>query len=171
MTSKTQRWLMGLPLVLLPFTVAPSDAMAGEIIEGPTQCFASVSFTKGGLSGNTNCALAIVDAPGLPMGTQHIVDSSPFFLPGDLHTGLPGSSGPFLEEFVNDAGVSITGFHVEWGFGLDIGFEDIGVEGEFFDTVELMGDPGAFTGVWFTDASGFTGVHGGESFFLLTRRR
>jgi len=77
MTSKTKRWLMSLPLVMLPFTVTPMEAGAGEEVGGP--CFGFV-FTEGG---------GVVDH-------------------------------------------------------------------------------GAFTGVWFNDSSGHTGVHHGESFFLLT---
>jgi len=167
MTSKTKRWLMGLPLVLLPFSVAPSDAMAGEVINGP--CFGTVFFTEGGLGHFTDCAFAIVGSPvGEPLGTTPIFDEAPFPLPGDLAGHPHDTDGPFIEEFVNLAGNSMGGFHIEWGFGLDLGIDDIFVDDEFFDTVEFLGAPGAFTGVWFSDSDGTNSVHDGESFFLLT---
>jgi len=168
MTSKTKRWLMSLPLVMLPFTVTPMEAGAGEEVGGP--CFGFV-FTEGGgvVDHGTDCTFAIVGSPlEGPVGTTPIFDSPPFPLPGDLAGHPFDSDGPLIEEFVNLADISMSGFHIEWGFGLDIGIEDIFIDGAFFDTVELLGDPGAFTGVWFNDSSGHTGVHHGESFFLLT---
>jgi len=165
MTSKTKRWLMSLPLAVLPFTVAPMEAEAG------LGCFASVNFTEGGLSADSSCVFAIVDNPGLPLGTQHIVDSTPLLLPYDLHTGVSGSSGLYLEEFVNDAGHSMTGLHVEWEVPIDLGIfgvDNFTIVGDFFDTIEILGTPSAATGVWFTDSTGKSSVHTGESFFLVT---
>lgn len=155
-------WILGLPLMLLPFALVPSSAHAGIPVEG---CIAGAGPDA------SNCTFSVL-RPVMALSTS-ITSTDPFDFPSDLLDDTidpPDEDGQYREHFINDLGVQMTDFHIHWDTAvLDF---DFFVDPSLFDVVDLMYEvPGVpssgVIGVWF-DTLNAPGLAPGAELLLLT---